>query len=503
MKYGLLAKAALFAAILSLPAALGTHAQAATAVYVGSEASEEGTAVIAVNEDAENGAEAKLFTVEEGASKSGRYMKDTGAAQDGFSVPLPKTTYKYTCLADPKGAADGSYGTLCTNEYGLAVAGMPGLAVSDEYAALDPCAVTGTGLRGAVLPGLVACQSRSAKEAVTVLAEYLDAYGAEETGTLLFSDPEEAWIFEIYGGSTYAAMVLPADKAAVFGNQAMLGWVDFHDAAAFVFSPALRQTLDRLADPVTDDAGCYHLAMCVTGGTREEGANLRTWRGQALLAPSAARAYSGGMFYDLLFTPDKPVSVTGVMALYRDRYEDTPYSPSVPGNEETEAVGSACVSDVCIAQCFTQLPKDTCQVTWLCMGGAEHGVFVPAFSGIRSTYGKYRVQGSGKINSGYFFTCRKVSALAATDRGALGQGVAEHYAACEAEMLARVKEELPRIGKAYGMGSFVGQAYVTALSKVIAHRQYKDVCGLYDSLCYIGICNADGASGEKAVYTAG
>ncbi|MBQ4411156.1 MAG: C69 family dipeptidase, partial [Firmicutes bacterium] len=223
----------LFLAILLFAAA---PVYACTGVYVGKDVSAEGTTLIGRSEDQGSGVCNKMFFVQPASSQSGREMVDTGMYQHGFSVPLPDKTYKYTYLQDSCYSTDGPYYACCTNECGLAVVGTVTTKVSTEYRWLDPLQYEGHGLREAILPALIACQASSAEDAVQVYAGLLDKYGSEEYNTLLFSDKNEAWIFENYGGHTYAAMRLPEDKVAVFGNHIMIGWVDLDETDGYYFA---------------------------------------------------------------------------------------------------------------------------------------------------------------------------------------------------------------------------------------------------------------------------
>ena len=220
----------LVALVMTLAMVISTaSAFACTGAYVGKDVSEDGTTIIARSEDQGTGAYAKMFKVQPRVTKAGRYYVDEGEDQKGFKVPLPKTTYKYTYVPDVSTHGDGEYPASCTNEYGLAVVGTVSASPSEAYEAADPFKETGTGLREAILPGLIACQAKTAKGAVNKLAALLDKYGSEEGNILFFTDQKEAWIFEVYGGTTYAAMKMPTDKVAVFGNQFMIDVVDEND----------------------------------------------------------------------------------------------------------------------------------------------------------------------------------------------------------------------------------------------------------------------------------
>lgn len=462
-----------------------------TSVYVGKAVSAEGTTLIARSEDQGSGAYNKLFFVQPATQQSGGVIVDTGEDQNGFSVEIPEATLKYTYLLDATDAADGPYYASCMNELGVAVVGTVSTSVSEEYRALDPVKETGAGLRESILPGVIACQATSAEDAVHVLAAYVDRYGSEEWNTLLFSDPNEAWIFEIYGGSTYAALRLPEDQMAVFGNEIMIGWVDLEETDGCVYSANLKDILDQLANPVIDDQGRYHLAMSIEPGPRSPYSNMRAWRGHQLFAPASTGAYSDDEFYSLLFTPEEKVSVLDVMQLYGDRYEGTEFDLAIPGNEGNRAIGTTRQSDVHIIQTFADLPANTCQVQWLTMGNAEHAIFVPAFSGITDTYEKYKIDNdeSGVVNDSYYYVCKAICAIAETDRAFLSQGVKDYNLAQEQQMLADILAALPTVQAKYAESQESGDAYVTALATEMAETQYNNAKALFSKLFYVQMDN--------------
>lgn len=464
---------------------------ACTGVYIGKDVSREGTTIIGRSEDQGTGICNKMFFVQPASSQSGREMVDTGLYQHGFSVPLPDKTYRYTYLQDSCYSTDGPYYACCTNECGVAVVGTVTTKVSQEYRWLDPLQYEGHGLREAILPALICCQSATAEEAVHVYADLLDKYGSEEYNTLFFSDRNEAWIFENYGGHTYCAMRLPTDKVAVFGNQIMIGWVDLDETDGYVFAPGLRACLEKLRDPVVDEQGRYHLAMSIDPGKREDYSNIRTWRGHQLLAPSTAGEYSEETFYPLLFDPDKKVSVTEVMQLFGDRLEDTEYDWNLPGSEHRRVIGVTRQGCVHLIQTFDELPDCTCQVQWLAMGNAEHSIFVPSFCGITDTYEKYQLDDteSRKVNDGFYYICKQIGGLAETDRAYLSQGVKDYNLKQEKYMLNKIQEAIPEIIKRYKWFKFLGDSYVTRLSKEIAADQYNKACDMLDYLSYIQIQN--------------
>lgn len=469
---------------------------ACTGMYVGKDVSKSNNTIIARSEDQSGGLYNKMFKVRPRTTKAGRYMVDTGEGQDGFKVPLPKTTYKYTYVPDYSTAGDGEYSASCMNEYGLAVVGTISASASDEYYKLDP--LVEKGLREAILPGLIACQCKSAKGAVNKLAQLIDKYGSEEGNVLFFSDKKEAWIFEVYGGHEYCAMKMPTDKVAVFGNQFMIGKVDKDDTANFVFSDKLFEIMDKLG-AVKED-GYYNVVKTVAEPLADY-SNMRTWRGHQILAPSTAGAYDTNKYYDLFYTPDYKVSALDLMELYRDRYQGTEFDMALnPGNRP---IGVTRQSDVHIIETFANLPTDTCQLQWLCSGCAEGNVFIPAFSGITDTYKAYKVDGEKFNANSAYFTFRQVSALAQSDRDYLMGGVHDFYKAQEEKMYKDVYSKVSKIKKEYKKSKKAGRKYVTNLAKNTAKKQIANAKKLYKELVSVQIDNINDRGGaRKTVFKA-
>lgn len=468
---------------------------ACTGMYVGRDVSKEGTTLIARSEDQGSGAYNKMFKVQKRITKSGRYYKDTGT---GFKVKLPKTTYKFTYVPDSSDAEDGQYPASCTNEYGVAVVGTVSTEVSEEYEKADPVKDTGKGLREAILPGLVACQVKSAKQGAQLLARLHDKYGAEEWNTILLSDKKEAWIFENYGGHTYCAMKLPTDKVAVFGNQIMIGTVDPGDKSNYIFSKNLFSTIDKVG-AVKED-GKYNLAKSIAG-FREEYSNMRTWEGHRVLAPSDAGDYDNDKFYPLLYSPDEKVSVTQIMKLFRDRYEGTKYDMSDAANATRRPIGTTRSSDVHIIQTYAKLPTDACQVQWLLMGNAEHSVFVPSFSGITDTAAEYKVDGSAASTGSAYWMFKRNATLAQSDRKFLSKGTKDFWSRQEAKENELVKKQLKTVTAKYKKSKTAGRAYVTSVGKAAAKKQLNNSTVLYRALEYTATYNDNDRGSDKGKVT--
>lgn len=388
------------------------------------------------------------------------------------------------------------YPASCTNEYGLAVIGTVSAGVNEKYENADPYKKTGTGLREAILPALIACQCKTAKSAVTKLAALTTKYGSEEGNILFFADKNSAWIFESYGGHQYCAMKMPADKVAAFGNQFMIGTVNKSDTKNYVFSKGLFTALDKAG--AVKENGQYNITKTVSGDySRTDYSTMRTWMGHKLLASSTAGDYNGDTYYPLFYKPDSKVSVIDVMNLYRNRYEGTSYDMTKPENSDLRPIGVNTQSDVHIIQIYSSLPQDSCCVQWLCMGNAEHSLFIPAFSGITDTYKGYKVNAVNYNSKSLYWNFKSICTLAETDRTYLGTGVKSYWQSQEKKMLKQLPTQIQKTKAAYEKSKSSGRAYVTALGKNTAANQVSNAKRMYTKLMDVATYNQTDKSEES------
>ena len=234
---------------------------------------------------------------------------------------------KYTLVPDYSVLKEGDYCSVCINEYGLMISATMSLVnVPEEFLKMDPLTEEGSGIREANVCEPVICQSRDCREAIRGLAGLLEAYGAAESNAVLLSDKEEDWIFEIYGGTSWAAMRLPDDRAAVIGTLIKLEWVNPDDPGDdWYVSPNLKSLLDGMPIPVIRKDGCYNIAETLTPGKRETLYTMRIWRLQQRLCPSSVGPFDENFHYPLLLEPEEKVTVLEVMKLLGDRFEGTAY----------------------------------------------------------------------------------------------------------------------------------------------------------------------------------
>ena len=486
--------AKVFSAALAATVALSNvSALACTGLYVGKEASADGTTIIARSEDISPSDYQKVHkVVPHVENQPGRVLEDI----NGFQMPLPATTYQYTMMSDYSTAGDGVYPAVCSNEMGVSVTGTVSASPCAAWKEADP--YVENGLREAVLPAAVACCSATAKEGVENLLKIVDEYGSAEGNIVMIADQNEAWIVEIYGGHQYAAMKMPADAVAVYGNQFMIGLVDPAATEGYIFSDELFSTIDELCLAVKED-GKYHLAKSITDETRSDGNNMRTWIGHKVLAPSSVGAYDSDTFYDLFYTPDEKVTLDDVMGIYRNRYEGTEYDADLPGNEGMRAIAVSTTPETHIVQIHDDYPTQSAAVTWVAPGGAEHSVFLPELSGITDTADAWKTDSAIYTDNSVYWTFKQICGLADTDRTLYTQGVEDYWTLQEAMMQAEMEQAGEQAKTLYAQDEAKGDAYVTALAEEMVEEQMANAGHLYAELLTVVTHNNGLSSGKTPV----
>lgn len=460
------------AAALALTVALSSSAFACTGMYVGKDVSADGTTIVARSEDISPADYNKLQKVQPHVENvPGRFLEDI----NGFKLPLPDTTYGYTYLSDNSLAGDGLYAAVCSNEMGVSVTGTVSASPCAALKEADPFVKQG-GLREAVLPAAVAATSATAKEGVDNLLKFVDTYGSAEGNIVMIADQNEAWIVEIYSGHHYAAMKMPTDAVAVFGNQFMIGAVDPAATEGYVFSDGLFAKLDELKLTVKED-GKVLLAKSVCDKTRSDSSNMRTWIGHTVLAPSSVGEYDTNTFYPLFYKPDQKVSLNDIIGLYRNRYEGTKYDMLVAGNEAMRPIAVSTTPETHIIQIFDDLPAQYSSVTWLAMGGGEHAPFLPVWSGVQSVHEGYAVDGQTYNPNSLYWSFKQICGLADTNRALYSTGVQDFWAVQENAMQAKVLAAKETVKT-----SADPAAFVTEFSKNAAQEQLKNAKVLYADL---------------------
>ena len=413
-------------------AAVALHAAACTGFYVGKDVSADGTTLIGRTVDTQpwTACFRTVVTprVENAPGRVHRGLK-------GFEWPLPATTWRYACTPSVSAFGKGVFASGCVNEKGLAVSGTVTGYIRAGIRKADPYVPGGAAEEN--LPGLLIASCSTAREAVELTGRVIAERGNREPNIYMYVDPKEAWHVETYSGRQWAAVRLPSDRAAVFGNRFMLRGFD-PSSPDSMCSPELVSMPEKAGLLVRDAAGRIDLFRTY-GGETADYSNLRTWYGRHVLAPKAFPEYEPKEPGELLFTPERKVSCADIFALMRSRYEGTQWCPEETGRRDVRVIGTAKQATSHVLTISDSLPESLAATMWVVHGPAEHSVFLPISALSESSDAAY-ARDFQKPAKGYEPECaaaefRRLAALAALDRVNYGAGVRRFWEGFEKRLL--------------------------------------------------------------------
>lgn len=472
--------------LLMISAAMISGAEAVsaecTAVYVGQEASSDGTIILARCNDLQGTHPSRVNVVDRVENKAGRTMP---VSKDGsVQAKLPKTTFRYTETPFmessylPDGQRDSA---ACINEYGVMMTMSVTAFSNDAAMKADPWVENG--LVEDAANNLVICQSKTARQAVEVLLSLIDTYGSAETNIALIADQKEAWYVEMYTGHQYAAVKLPADRVSVFGNEFTMEYLSDYEES--IVSDELQSLAEKNGFAVYGEEGkkAGELNLFDTYSGEElttTYSHMRTWIGHQLLAPSA---YSGDYDekerYSLCFAADKKVGMEEVASLMRNRYDGTKYDPDRTGRIDMRVIGTETSCSTHVLQLYPDRPASTAGVTWVSLGPLIYGTFVPVSNGVTSISKAYSLD-QPEEDAGIFDTetypyydFKALTTLCTGPENAdvYGKPVRDYWKKAEQGMFAGMPQVLK---SAAGLDSAAAADYVTDYCSAMQKQAFSD-----------------------------
>ena len=418
--------------LASLAAVSGAFA--CTGVYVGRRASATGHAMIARSVDTPPVTRMfRTVLTPRVENAPGREIKGF----HGFRWPLPATTWKYVSTPSTTSGKFGDFPSLGVNEKGLTVSAMVTGYAHERSRKADP--FVKTGLSEDSMAALYAATCVTARDVVELTAEVMSKAGGREGMIVMAADKAEAWLIETYSGHEWAAVRLPEDGVAGFGNE--FGIRSFTPGAEGTrASENLISHARRQGFLVTNKDGSFDLAKTY-GAPRCDFAHVRTWfcRRQ-FLGEKAAGAYDRQSANPLCSAPDHKITREEVFELFRSRGEGTAWCPESTGRQDTRVIGDESQCTTHLVEIREDLADEAAGVAWISLGAAEHSVFLPITAAATSTDAAFARDSRPDAAANAYepelaaAAFRRLSALAELNRVLYGQGVRDYWRRCEAHL---------------------------------------------------------------------
>ena len=232
---------------------------ACTALYVGSDLTEDGTTMFGRIEDLGTNDYNKLFNI----SPAGKHT--AGEVYEGcygFTYTFTHDSYRYTARRDDNGLGvcpdcDSThehtpYEEAGTNEKGVMVSATESLYGTDAVLSVDP--YVDNGIEEAEITTVLLSEASTAREGVALLTSIYDNAGAAGGSGVFIADQNETWFVENLTGHTYLALKLSSSVVFMQPNVAAMGKIDLDDTDHVVASANLISVAQKAGTFVGDAA---------------------------------------------------------------------------------------------------------------------------------------------------------------------------------------------------------------------------------------------------------
>jgi dipeptidase len=171
-------------------------------------------------------------------------------------------------------------------------------------------------------------RASTAREAIAIMGEFAAKYGYGDSGECLtVGDPNEVWMFEIFGagpaekGAVWAAKRIPEGHVGVSANRSRITTLDLKDPTHSMASENVYKVAEDMGWWKKGEEFLFNKAYSGPPGfvsTRRE------WRVLSTLAPSL-NLDPWSLDVPFSVKPDKKVTPRDLMKLHRDVYEGTDF----------------------------------------------------------------------------------------------------------------------------------------------------------------------------------
>jgi len=273
-------------------------------------------------------------------------------------------------------------------------------------------------------------RAKNAREAIHIMGELAEEYGYREScylgECLTVTDPNEAWVFEIFGvgpiwspdsdesGAVWAAQRVPDDHITCVPNMSRIAEIDPEDTDNFIVCDNYIDTAVELG-LYNPESGEPFIWREVYGNTKHasSGSKVRIWKVYDALAPSKQWEMHNANNYPFSIKPERKVSYQDVIQLFRETYDGTQFdmtedpdwyvrdgdkwiksplaTPQVDGTWRDlldityyRPIARYYCSYYFVSQARDWMPPEIGGVLWFGLDNPENSPFIPLYTGVES-----------------------------------------------------------------------------------------------------------------------
>jgi len=374
--------------------------------------------------------------------------------------------------------------SACVNERGFAVSGTVTAHSTDKIRKVDPFVKDGAGEDS--LPGLLALCCSTVQEALKLIGDVIASRGHNNGEIYMIADKDEAWYVEVYSGHQWAAVKMPEDKVACWGNQFMIRSFN-PDSPDTRHSKDLLKVAKEAGTFVRGEDGLPDLFRCYAVPLRDY-SNYRTWFGHKTLAPETAGEYAENRPMPLFYTPAHKVSYRDMFELMRTRYEGTDRNPEANNRQDVRVIGTTKQASSHVISLDSRLPAPLRGTIWASLANCEHSVFMPLNASIArcdEAYSLDQTDGAFRYDMRFAGNAfRRLCALAEQNRKWYGVGVRAFWREREDFYLGRYPKLLANAAEKWNVDPAAAVEMLTSFAIKSQRKDFADAKRIFDELMW-------------------
>ncbi len=404
---------------------------ACTTILVGKNAGNDGSTMIARNDDGHF--DVKKLVVVEPKDQVKKYTSKIGKLT---IEDLPENPLRYTMIPNVD-TSSGVWPASGVNAYGVGMTATETITSNPRVKGADPYVVPHEE-NGKQMPGglgeedlvlLVLPYIRSAREGVERLGALLEKYGTYEPNGIAFNDPDEIWWLETIGGHHWIARRVPDDAYVMMPNQFGLDNFDFEDAYGAkkenMCSPDLREFVEK--NHLALDQGKKFNPRLAFGSKADSDHVYNTPRAWYMMRYFNPRTFSYDgpnarytpMSDDIPWSmvPESKITVEDVKYILSSYYQGTPYDPYSKSGDPSlhgiyRPIGISRTSFMTCLQARPNLPREISTIEWLCMGANPFNAFVAIYPNVGKIPSYFSGTKKTVDSNSFYWANRLIGALA-------------------------------------------------------------------------------------------
>ena len=406
-----------------------------TTLLVGKKASYDGSTMIARNDDSGAGHYTpKKLAVVLPQDQPRHYTSVISHVE----IDLPDTPMRYSAVPNAL-EGEGIWAGAGINEANVAMTATETIASNERVLGADPLVVYKPaegdtpmqpgGIGEEDLVTLVLPYIRSAREGVLRTAQLLEQFGTYEMNGIAFSDVNEIWWMETFGGHHWIAKKVPDDRYVVMPNESGIDSFDLDDA--------LGEGIDHLCSAdLREFIAENHLDLSMgrafnpreAFGTQSDADHVyntpRAWYMLRFFNPKTARWDGPDADYtprsnDLPWSlkPERKITVEDVKYVLSSHFQGTPYDPyssvgDVSMRGAYRCIGVNRTDFLALLQLRPYVPQSIQAVEWLTFGSNVFNTFVPFYTNTEAVPAYLSTTEKEVDTNSFYWNCRLVAALA-------------------------------------------------------------------------------------------